>query len=257
MFLPVVFVQGIVGNFLGEFGLTVAGSVLISLFVALTLTPMLASRMPPPKERAHGGVYHYLEVGFDKLERAYQLALDWALAHQWTTLAIAVASFAVACGAGSQLGTEFFPASDRGMSSNFETPPGTTLQATDTFLKMNEEYLLKQPEIEGIFEAIGVGGRDGVGRPNAGMMFATLSPLDQRERNAQEIIRDARAVLGAIPGQKIKIFDPSTMQGGGGSGAQFEVMLRGNLALGELDQVADHFIAALGNAAASSISTRA
>jgi hydrophobe/amphiphile efflux-1 (HAE1) family protein len=246
VFLPVVFVQGIVGNFLGEFGLTVAGSVLISLFVALTLTPMLASRMPPPKERTDGGVYHYLEVGFLKLERTYESALDWALTHQWTTLAIAVASFGVACGAGSQLGTEFFPASDRGMFfSNFETPPGTTLEATDEFLKMNEKYLLAQPEIEGIFEAIGVGGRDGIGRPNAGMMFATLSPLHERERNAQEIIRDARAVLGAIPGQKIKIFDPSTMQGGGGSGAQFEVMLRGNLALGELDQVADRFIAAL------------
>ena len=247
VFLPVVFVQGIVGNFLGEFGLTVAGSVLISLFVALTLTPMLASRMPPPKQRAHGGVYHALEVGFEKLERAYVGALDWALSHQWTTLAIAVASFGVACGAGSRLGTEFFPASDRGMFfSNFETPPGTTLEATDAFLKMNEKYLLAQPEIEGIFEAIGVGGRDGIGRPNAGLMFATLSPLDQRDRDAQEIIRDARAVLGAIPGQKIKIFDPSTMQGGGGSGAQFEVMLRGNLALGELDQVADRFIAALG-----------
>ncbi|MGH2900075.1 MAG: efflux RND transporter permease subunit, partial [Solirubrobacteraceae bacterium] len=86
VFLPVVFVKGIIGNFLGEFGLTVAGSVMISLFVALTLTPMLASRMAPPKERKHGGVYHALEVGFLRLERAYERALDWALGHQWTTL---------------------------------------------------------------------------------------------------------------------------------------------------------------------------
>ena len=244
VFLPVVFVQGIIGNFLGEFGLTVAGSVLISLFVALTLTPMLASRMAPPKERKHGGVYHALEVGFTRLERFYERSLDWALTHQWTTLAIAVATFGAAYGFGRQLDTEFFPTSDRGMFfSNFETPPGTTLEATKEFLTLNETYLLAQPEIEGIFEAIGVGGRDGVGRPNTGIMFATLTPLDERERTAQQIIKDARAVLEVIPGQKIKLMDPSSMQGGGG--AQFEVLLRGNLALGELDALADKYIAAL------------
>ncbi len=244
VFLPVVFVQGIIGSFLGEFGLTVAGSVLISLFVALTLTPMLASRMPPPKERKHGGVYHSLEVGFTSLERFYERTLDWALARQWTVLGIAVATFVAAWAVGRRIPTEFFPVSDRGMFfSNFETPPGTTLEATAEFLDMNEAYMLAQPEVEGIFEAIGVGGRDGVGRPNTGIMFATLTPLDERERTAQEIIKDARAALDAIPGQKIKIFDPSSMQGGGS--AQFEVLLRGNLPLGELDAIADKFMAAL------------
>ena len=62
VFLPVAFVEGIVGNFMSEFGLTVAGSVMISLFVALTLTPMLAARIPPPKERKHGGLYHRLQA---------------------------------------------------------------------------------------------------------------------------------------------------------------------------------------------------
>ena len=244
VFLPVVFVQGIIGNFLGEFGLTVAGSVLISLFVALTLTPMLAARMAAPKERKHGGLYHALEVGFSRLESFYERALDWALTHQWATLGIAVGMFLAALGIGRQLPSEFFPVSDRGMFfSNFETPPGTTLAATAEFLTMNEKYMLAQPEIEGIFEAIGVGGRDGVGRPNTGIMFATLTPLDERERTAQQIIKDARAVLELIPGEKIKLFDPSMMQGGGG--AQFEVLLRGNLALGELDALADKFMAAL------------
>ncbi len=246
VFLPVVFVQGIVGNFLGEFGLTVAGSVLISLFVALTLTPMLASRMPPPTERKHGGVYHSLEAGFLALERLYERALDWSISHQWSTLAIAVGSLLVACGAGTRLGTEFFPTSDRGMFfANFETPPGSTLAATLGYLEMNEAHLLVQPEIQGVFESIGTGGRDGIGRPNTGMMFATLSPSHERDRTSQDLIKEAREVLGAIPGQKIKIFDPSTMQGGGGSGAQFEVLLRGNLALTELDHHADRFIGAL------------
>jgi HAE1 family hydrophobic/amphiphilic exporter-1 len=245
VFLPVVFVEGILGNFLGEFGLTVAGSVLISLFVALTLTPMLAARMPPPKERAHGSVYHYLEVGFERIEQAYARALDWALAHQWTILGVALASFVAACGVGSKLGAEFMPASDRGMFfAEFETPAGTSLEATDEFLRMNEQYLLAQPELEGLFEAIGTGGRDGVGMPNRGMMFATLKPLHERERRVAQIVAAARERLTAIPGQKIQISDPSMMMGGS-SNAAFEVMLRGNLGLSELDHVADEFIEAL------------
>ena len=245
VFLPVVFVQGIIGNFLGQFGLTVAGSVMISLFVALTLTPMLAARMPPPKERTHGSVYHYLELAFAAVERSYSRALDWALGHQWTILGFAVLSLVGACGIGTRLGAEFMPASDSGMFfAEFETPPGTSLEATDEFLRMNEKYLLAQPELEGLFEAIGVGGRDGVGMPNRGLMFATLKPLKERERRVREIVMAARQRLTSIPGQRIQISDPSMMMGGS-SNAAFEVMLRGNLGLGDLDRIADQFIAGL------------
>jgi HAE1 family hydrophobic/amphiphilic exporter-1 len=245
VFLPVVFVEGILGNFLSEFGLTVAGSVLISLFVALTLTPMLAARMPPPKDRAHGGIYHRLERAFAAIEAGYARALDWSLAHQGLVVALAVSSFVGACAMSTRIGGEFMPASDRGMFfAEFETPPGTSLEATDEFLRMNEQYLLAQPELEGLFEAIGTGGRDGVGMPNRGMMFATLKPLHERERRVAEIVAAARERLTAIPGQKIQISDPSMMMGGS-SNAAFEVMLRANLSLGELDELADDFIARL------------
>ncbi len=244
VFLPVVFVHGIIGNMLSEFGLTVAGSVMISLFVALTLTPMLAARMPAPKERAHGSVYHYLEVGFEKIERGYERALDWALGHQWSMLGLAVASLVVAWLAGKNLGAEMFPVSDRSMFfSNFETPAGTSLAATTEMLDKNEKYMLAQPELVGLFEAVGMGGRDSVQRANMGIMFATLKPMRDRERTVQQVIQDARDVLGKIPGQHIKIFDPSSMMGGGG--AQFEVALRGNLALTDLDAAADKFMVAL------------
>jgi len=69
----------------------VAVAVLISLFVALTLTPMLAARMPPPKEREHGSIYHRLERWFHALETGYRNLLDWTLAHRAKTAAIAVA----------------------------------------------------------------------------------------------------------------------------------------------------------------------
>src|SRR5262249_25890056 len=85
--------------------------------------------------------------------------------------------------------------------------------------------------------------RDGVPRANQGILFATLSPMRERKRSVQQVIGEARDVLGAIPGQNIRIFDPSSMQTGGG--AQFEVVLRGNLALSDLDAPADKFMAGL------------
>jgi HAE1 family hydrophobic/amphiphilic exporter-1 len=103
VFLPVAFVEGLVGSFLGEFGLVVAGSVIISLFVALTLTPMLAARMPPPKPRREGGVYARLESGFEALERGYRAALEDTLRHRAWTAIFTLASVAFAFAFGSML----------------------------------------------------------------------------------------------------------------------------------------------------------
>ena len=114
VFIPVVFVEGLVGSFLGSFGVTVAGSVMISLFVALTLTPMLAARMAPPKPRAHGSIYHRLEQAFDVTEASYRRALDWTLLHRGRTIAIALAAFAVALGFGRAARGRAVPVRGRG-----------------------------------------------------------------------------------------------------------------------------------------------
>ena len=115
VFMPVYFVEGLVGSFLGEFGLVVAGSVIISLFVALTVTPMLAARMPPPKPRSEGSLYHFLEVGLNSLESSYRRILDSTLNHRTITIMVAVAALGLAYFFGTQLKTEFFPSSDPGI----------------------------------------------------------------------------------------------------------------------------------------------
>ncbi len=246
VFLPVVFVEGIVGNFLSEFGLTVAGSVLISLFVALTLTPMLAARMPPPREREHGSIYHRLEQGFAALERGYRGALTWSLQHRALTLGIAGLSLVVALLFGRGLGREFFPPSDQGLFfARIETPPGTTIDATLEYMIRDEAWMLAQPDVAGLFTAVGVAGPHRPGRPNEGMLFATLKSREKRERSVHELIREARAVLGSIPGRTIRVFDYSQMVGGGGDSGQFEVELRGNLSLADLERLANQFISEL------------
>jgi HAE1 family hydrophobic/amphiphilic exporter-1 len=241
VFLPAVFVEGLVGSFLGEFGVTVAASVMFSLFVALTLTPMLAARMPPPEVRAHGSIYHHLEQAFVWLEQGYTRLLHWSLGHRTTVLGIALASFVIALGFGSRLGAEFFPPSDEGrVFVLMETPPGTNLAGTLDRLKQAEAWMLKQPEVQGLFAGVGVSGPEGPGSVNNAVFVSVLKPSAERERSAQELMVATRDALATIPGLKSRVFDPSQFMSSGGG--EFEFNIRGNLELDELSQLADDFI---------------
>ena len=244
VFVPVVFARGIVGSFLSEFGATVASAVMLSLVIALTLTPMLAARIPAAKERAHGSIYHRLEQGFDWLESQYKAVLFWALSHRAATLGIAFLSLVAAAGFGSRLGSEFFPPADTGrIFVRMETPPGTSADATLEIMKMNERWALAQPEVAGAFSAIGLGGSRGDGQPTEGVMFIVLKHKSERERGALELIREGRRVMSAIPGQKVRIFDLSGMMST--RSGEFSFDLQGDLDLETLDTLADRMISEL------------
>ncbi len=241
VFLPVAFAEGIVGNFLREFGITVASAVMVSLFVALTLTPMLAARMPPPAERGHGSIYHRLERGFQWLERGYQQLLDWSLAHRRAVLGLASVSFVMALVFGGLLDGEFFPPEDRGhFMVTIETPPGTARESTLEILERGEDWVLAQPEVEGVFAGVGIAGPDSPeGASNVGLMFVTLKPRAERRRSTKDLMPDARDALKKIPGQSVNVFDMSPASGGA---ASFEFQLQGNLSLAQLDALADRMI---------------
>jgi HAE1 family hydrophobic/amphiphilic exporter-1 len=245
VFIPVVFVEGMVGNFLSEFGATVATAVLLSLVVALTLTPMLAARIPPPKHREHGSIYHRLEVWLETLESGYRRILDWTLAHRAVTMGVALVSLVGACGLQRQLGGEFFPPADIGrFFVSLETPPGSTPESSLASLKRVEEWVLAQPEVAGAFSGVGFAGPDGGQDPTRGIMFVMLKSLETRERGVHEIINEGRKVLGEIPGVKVRMSDMSGMAMSSESG-QFEVELAGNLEIEELAALGDAFVAAL------------
>jgi HAE1 family hydrophobic/amphiphilic exporter-1 len=244
VFLPVVFVQGLVGSFLGEFGLTVAGSVLISLFVALTLTPMLAARMPPPAERAHGSIYHRLEQGFRALEEGYRRLLHWTLAHRAATVGIALGTFALSIFLGSRMKGEFFPPTDTGIFfSRLEAAPGTSIESTLEYLVRDEAYMLAQPELVGMFSSVGAAGGHSVPLSHTGMVFGMLAPRDERERSVFDFINAARAELGRVPGRDLRLFSLGEVMAGRPGGFEFEI--RGNLPLDELNALAGRFIEGL------------
>ncbi len=218
---------------------------MISLVVALTLTPMLAARIPAPKERPHGSIYHLFDRFLEWLETGYKRVLGWTVKHRLATLGIAAASFVVSCGVTGEIGTEFFPPSDEGrFFISVRTPPGTTPEGTLEMIKRNEEWVLAQPEVAGLSAGAGSGGSSSGNDPTRGVMFVMLTNRADRERSSHEIIAAAREALGRVPGQRVFISD---MSGFGMSNDQsaFNVKLQGNVELERLDALADQMIASL------------
>jgi HAE1 family hydrophobic/amphiphilic exporter-1 len=233
VFLPVAFATGTMGSFLMEFGVTVAVAGIGSLFVALSLTPMLASRMPPPKERAAESIYGRLEDWFRGLEDFYRVVLDWSLSNRWKTFGIALLSIVLAVLAGMQLPGEFFPSSDSGnLMVKFRTPPGTSLEATSEVMRQSEQWFLEQPEVATVFAHIGSTSMS-MGGPNEGTVGIQLVPHDRRTRSSKDIQKAARLALSDIPGQEFSIGERS-----GSGDSEFQVELRGNTSLDELDHYA-------------------
>lgn len=230
VFLPVAFATGMMGSFLTEFGVTVAVAVIVSLVVALSLTPMLASRMPPPRERAPDSLYQRLEVGFRALESVYAKALDWTLRHRWKTAALALASVALAVFAGANLKAEFMPESDSGfVYVKFRTPPGSSLEATKAIMERNQAWVMEQPETASVFGAIGSTSMS-IGSPSDGQLNVRLKDREERERSAAEFTRDLREAFSKIPGQEFAVGDPMSS-----SDREFQVEIVGNVSLEELD----------------------
>src|SRR5262245_29274589 len=245
VFVPVVFVTGMVGNFLSEFGATVATAVLLSLVVALTLTPMLAARIPAAQEREHGSIYHRLEQALVALETGYRRVLDWTLAHRGVTIGVVLVSLFAACGFVPQLGSEFFPPADVGrFFVAVETPPGTSPEGTLEVMKKNEEWVFSQPEVAGGFVGVGFAGPEGGADPTRGIMFVMLKNRAQRDRSAQEIISEGRKALGAIPGQKVRLSDMSGLAMTSDRG-EVEVEIQGNLEIVSLAELGEKCVSAL------------
>ena len=193
VFLPVAYMKGMIGQFLYEFGVSVAVAILVSLFIALTLTPMLCSRMLRVRPK-HGRIYEFLERGFRWLERSYASSLDVVLQHKITTLAV---TSIVLVGAVvilvPRIGAEFAPPED--MSAfmvTIETPVGTSLPAMDRKMQEIERIVLSQPEVRSAFSGVDIMER---GQVNSGIIFCQLVKPAQREVSQRAIVQRLREHL--------------------------------------------------------------
>ncbi len=228
VFTPLAFLKGSTGRLFNEFGIAVAGSVVISGFVALTLTPMLCAKILRVPQR-HGALYRVLENGFNALATGYGRTLRWAVRWRW---AVVVAVLLLTLGAGlvfRSLKREFVPPEDKGwFFSIIIAPEGASLAYTDGYQRRAEAVLAKTKDVASYFSVVNIG--DGVSR---GIIFTNLVDFDQRTRSLEEIIGEVQGGYFAIPGVLAFANNPPAF--GWGSpvnfviqNPDFDLLVRGN-----------------------------
>jgi multidrug efflux pump len=208
VFVPLAFLKGDTGRLFSEFGIAVAGSVLISGFIALTLTPMLCSRIlrVPPR---HGVLYQVLERGFDGLAHGYRRVLGQALRHPAVVLLITGGLVVLAVLTYGTLKREFIPPDDRGVIFvNALAPEGSTLEYTDGYQRQIEDVFRPIPEVEHIFTGVGL-----FGSPNTSFMVALLKPWEERQRSVDQLLAVTRPTLGGISGVMAFAASPQAVGG--------------------------------------------
>jgi len=206
VFVPIAFMKGIVGKFFYAFGITVAVSVMLSLFVSFTLDPMLSAYWHDPRSDAQGPrflrpVLAAFERWYERLLGRYSRLLGWALAHRRRTLGMAAASFLIAIPLFGVVGTEFFPrADDSFIVLRLTLPVGSSLAYADDRVRQVEQSLRVFPEIDAIEAQIGTD--DG---HNNAELDVSLVKRNLRTRTQQELEGAFRKAIAAVPGVKLTV----------------------------------------------------
>jgi HAE1 family hydrophobic/amphiphilic exporter-1 len=200
VFIPVLFMGGILGRLLHEFAVVISVAILVSGVVSLTLTPMLCSRfLRPPGQERHGRFYITLEKFFDDVRNGYEKSLKWVLKHRRVTLAITTALFVATIFLFYIMPKGFLPTEDTGQIFAFtEAQQGISF---DDMAKHQMELvaiIAKDQNIEAFMSSIGAGGPNAAA--NTGRIFMRLKPRSQRKLSADEIIQELRKKTAGVVG---------------------------------------------------------
>lgn len=225
VFVPVAFMPGIVGRFFYEFGITISAAVIVSLFVAFTLTPMLSSKWLhredeelSPKGNILNRLLYFFNHNFDKLNVKYEKALRWSLSHRKTIVFGAIAIFIASFFLMGMLGSQFFPESDR---SEFNiavlASPGSSLEQTSLICEKVEKIVKDIPEVKLMFTTIGSGNNP----VTSANILVKLIPTKDRKKSDRQIMAEIRNEVKNIAGVKISF----GVQGVGGGGGEKPVTL--------------------------------
>lgn len=226
VFVPLAFLTGSVGRLFNEFGVSLGVAVLVSGFVALTLTPMLCSKMLKP---LHGTSTSWASRSFDRffewLNDFYSRTLRFSLRHRWLMVLGALAAVLISGLLFRFIQSELVPVEDRGIGFGIViAPEGATLEYTDRYMKEIEARLMALPERRGLFTAVGLG-FGGPGSVTNGILFLALKPRGERDRSQQEIVQQLFPVLMAIPGVLAFVVNPPSI-GGRFSSSPIEYVLQ-------------------------------
>ncbi|MCS7014090.1 MAG: efflux RND transporter permease subunit [Chloroherpetonaceae bacterium] len=213
VFLPVIFLQGLTGRLFREFGIVVAGSVIISAFVALTLTPMLSSRLL--RKQDHSKFYYALEPFFLSLTEVYRRSLHWFLTHRWAGLGITGLALALILLLGSLIKSELAPLEDRSsIRMSVTAPEGTSFDYMNAFLDQLYEGVRQEvsSEAEGII-VVTASGRTNAA-VNTGFVRLILKNPEERSRSQQEIADKLQRLANQYTAARTFVLQEQSIGGG-------------------------------------------
>ena len=212
VFMPIAFVEGMVGQFFRQFGITISAAVIISAFVAFTLDPMLSSRFaaaPGAKSGFFAALARPFEWGHAQVEQTYRALLGWALRNKLIVGALAIGSLFFMVYIAKLTGEEFVNAEDRGQFVvEAELPAGTSLEETTRATQSVENELLAHPQIKVVFATLGPDGQ--VNKVN--WRVVTTTKLERSESLA-ELKEVARQAAQKLNGARISVTDPAFVEG--------------------------------------------
>jgi hydrophobe/amphiphile efflux-1 (HAE1) family protein len=206
IFLPVVFMKGVIGKFFLQFGVTLCVAVMLSYLEAITLAPARCAQMLKPGRENRSRVGLAVDRAFTWLEEKYARVLRQGLKYPWWVLAGAVVLLSLSGFVFRSLPSEFVPSQDQSrMMVRLQTAVGSNLEETDRLFQRAEAFFDSRPEVQRVFSVVGGMGGGGV---NSGIVFLTLLPPDQRMPQA-EFAQIIRKELNSYPGLRAVVMDLS------------------------------------------------
>ncbi len=228
VFIPIAFIYGIAGQWFKPFALTIASSVLVSLFVSFSLDPMLSAYWADPQLEAHerrnpiSRALDRFNEWFNSLAIRYKKVIGWALDHRAAMVGIAVGSFVVALAlpATGIIGASFFPEDDTSeMFVKVETPPGSSLDYTRVKAEEAARLVRAHPEVKYTYTTLG----GATGAVDEGSIFAKLSARGARSTSAEELAQTLREEVKQIAGITSAVYTSDF----GGDQKQIQLQVRG------------------------------
>lgn len=240
VFVPIVFVEGLASQLFGPLAMTVVYSHIAALFAAVTLVPMMSSKIlkkvPTPEEeikllesRSKNPFVLFAKF-FHRVSQGYGRLIRWALGHRKTVIWVTVGLFAASVAATPLVGAEFIPKMDQGeLAVDIEMPHGTKLEETEKMARRVEQLALAIPEKSVIYTTIGSNNTPSIAQQtmtHLATVQVKLVPKDQRKRSTDEIVEELNRQVADIPGAKFTV--RTANNAGGPMQSPLEISIRGD-----------------------------
>ncbi len=225
IFIPVVFMEGVIGKFFFQFGITISAAVLLSLLEAVTITPMRAAAFLASEPKV-GKFEAYLDHKFEGFAESYRKLLAVTLKWKGTVVAVSMIIFVVSLVLVKKLRQEFVPSQDQDiLIVQAQTPPGSSLETTDSISREMEAAMAGIPEISGFVISVGAGGPNS--QVNQIFIPVSLTPKNERDKTHIEVMNSLREKFKPIKGARINMRDLSARNLSSGRQNPIAINLRG------------------------------